>query len=603
MEKQAESKFTFTWIIENFSMCHQSYKEYIYSEFTSDYLPRIKWKIKIYPRGRSYENDISLFLRRTDDIPDTYNVTFTMQILDCREKSILGPLQFSKIFEAHSAWCYPSCIERDSLFELLINDVLIVKFSLKPVSEASDEQILPPLPYKNGLFADVVLGASSEEFKVHKAVLWARWQRLVEKMDAEQTREQIFDIGSDVLEAILKYVYTGKLDSIKPDLLTKLDAAAKTYELSNLKCLPVVAQTARTIVSVKKISFEWPINNFSSLLSNAVLRNCAFTVNFFKSCVWNFTLHMREDAVHGRKFDISLSKTYKPKAKGIFVKSKISFDDSNSSEDEHLFETNENWIVPSTRIFVKSKVSFDDNNTSEDEHMFETDENWICAKFSRTVSVDPEDTLLLKFELMFSDCQYFSEIMDVSYACASSVNCYSFNNDFRKLYENRTLSDVNIIVGSKTFPAHKCVLCARSSVFAKMFETDMIESETNKVEISDIEPQVMDEFLQFTYTGNLKNSLNETAEQLYAVADKYDVPALKKKCSSFLKSNLSVENVFRTLQIANMHSDDDLYKSVFEFTSAHGEEIFMTHEWKDIAKNNFHVKLLYDTIVQKKLSV
>ncbi|XP_035221002.1 speckle-type POZ protein-like [Stegodyphus dumicola] len=133
-----------------------------------------------------------------------------------------------------------------------------------------------------------------------------------------------------------------------------------------------------------------------------------------------------------------------------------------------------------------------------------------------------------------------------------------------------------------------------------MFETGMIELKRNDVEISDIDPQVMDEFLLFMYTGYLERSLDETAEELYAIADKYDVPALQKKCSSFLKSNLNARNVCRILELACIHSDDDLYKNVLEFSCEHAEEIFSTDEWKDVAKENCRIKLLQDMVRQKK---
>ncbi|KFM75739.1 Speckle-type POZ protein, partial [Stegodyphus mimosarum] len=568
MEEQAENKFTFIWIIENFSMFHQPKTRFLCSpEFALNCLPHMKWHIRLFPKGDLDQSYTAVYLKRIDDIPELCNMHFTVQGLDCREKSVFGPKGCTRVFKGEFAWGYPTCCRRDFLFKSLINDVLIIKLTMNTVCESSDQEILPPLAYKNGLFADVVLRANGAEFKVHKAILWARWPKLVEKLDAEGTCEHVFDMGSDVLEAILKYVYTGKLDCIESDLLAELYAACEKYELLNLQCLPVVAQKARTHINVRKISFEWPIKNFSSLPIHTVLHCHLFSVNILKTCKWNLRLHVHEDALHGKMFDISLCKMYYPETKPIFVRSKVSFDGINFSENEHLFET---------------------------------EKSWKFADFSRMISPDPDDVLRLKFEFKFSDCNNFSEIMESSYAYVSSIICHSLNNDFRNLYKTGMLSDINIIIGSKTLPAHKCVLCGRSSVFSRMFETDMIESERNDVEISDIDPQVMDEFLLFIYTGNLENSSDETAEQLYVAADKYNVPALKKKCSCFLISNLSVGNVCRILQLASLHSDDDLYKSVFEFSFAHAEEIFSTDEWKNKAKENFYMKFLQDMVVQKK---
>ncbi|KFM72000.1 Speckle-type POZ protein B, partial [Stegodyphus mimosarum] len=208
--------------------------------------------------------------------------------------------------------------------------------------------------------------------------------------------------------------------------------------------------------------------------------------------------------------------------------------------------------------------------------------------------------MLLKCEFSFANQDCFSKTAESSFAVVSSITCPNFNKDLRNLYKNGTSSDVNIVVGSKTFRAHKSVLCARSSVFARMFKTKMSESVKNEVEISDIEADIMDEFLLFIYTGNTEDTLSVTAERLYVAADKYDVPALKKMCSSFLQSNLSVNNVCNVLQLASIHSDEDLYKSVFQFSSVHPEEVFSRDEWKNISKDDVWVKLLLDVVVHKK---
>ncbi|XP_035221003.1 speckle-type POZ protein B-like [Stegodyphus dumicola] len=343
MEKQVKNNFTFNWIIENFSMCHQSYGHYLHSpEFAFSLLPRMKWRIQLYPR-RDRDEYIGVFIKRIDDIPETCKITLTMQVLDCKEKSIFYHRQYSKIFEAQSTWGDSEFFKRNSFFMLDINDALIMKFTLKPVFKAGDKQILPPVPYENGLFADVVLRARNAKFKVHKAVLGARWPKLVEKLDIEQTCEQIFDIESDVLEALLKYVYTGKIDCSKSDLLTKIYIAAEKYELStlhNLQCLPVMAQKARTHVNAKIISFEWLIKDLWSLHINTVLRSHVFSVDILNGTLkWNLKLDICEDTVHGRMFDIFLCKICDPETKPIFVKWKISLDKTNSSEEEHLFET------------------------------------------------------------------------------------------------------------------------------------------------------------------------------------------------------------------------------------------------------------------------
>ncbi|KFM75151.1 TD and POZ domain-containing protein 1, partial [Stegodyphus mimosarum] len=82
------------------------------------------------------------------------------------------------------------------------------------------------------------------------------------------------------------------------------------------------------------------------------------------------------------------------------------------------------------------------------------------------------------------------------------------------------------------------------------------------------------------------------AMKLYSVADKYDIPALKKKCSYQLKRCLRVKIICDVLQLADTHSDEDLFDSVFEYISAQAKEVFSSMEWKEFAENNTCAKLL-----------
>ena len=76
---------------------------------------------------------------------------------------------------------------------------------------------------------------------------------------------------------------------------------------------------------------------------------------------------------------------------------------------------------------------------------------------------------------------------------------------------------------------HHCVkslLVARSQVFAAMFEHDMEEAKHNRVEVKDVDSEVMDQMLRFIYTGKAPD-LERMAAELLAAADKYALDRLK----------------------------------------------------------------------------
>ncbi|VDM36143.1 unnamed protein product [Hydatigera taeniaeformis] len=73
----------------------------------------------------------------------------------------------------------------------------------------------------------------------------------------------------------------------------------------------------------------------------------------------------------------------------------------------------------------------------------------------------------------------------------------------------------------RQFKAHKAILAARSPVFAAMFEHGMTESRANRVNITDVEPDILGEVLRFIYTGRVVGLDNPVmAQELLAAADK-----------------------------------------------------------------------------------
>lgn len=60
-----------------------------------------------------------------------------------------------------------------------------------------------------------------------------------------------------------------------------------------------------------------------------------------------------------------------------------------------------------------------------------------------------------------------------------------------------------------------------------MFEHDMEEKKNSRVEVKDVEPEVMAELLRFIYTGKTAANLDNMAADLLAAADKYALERLK----------------------------------------------------------------------------
>ena len=80
---------------------------------------------------------------------------------------------------------------------------------------------------EDGKHSDFVLKIGEREFKVHKAILAARSSVFALMFDANKEGEmEISDVRVEVLEHILKYIYTGtvpELDPFGPELFIASD--------------------------------------------------------------------------------------------------------------------------------------------------------------------------------------------------------------------------------------------------------------------------------------------------------------------------------------------------------------------------------------------
>ncbi|GBM70060.1 TD and POZ domain-containing protein 4 [Araneus ventricosus] len=167
--------------------------------------------------------------------------------------------------------------------------------------------------------------------------------------------------------------------------------------------------------------------------------------------------------------------------------------------------------------------------------------------------------------------------------------CPSALDDFKALYNDHLLTDVVLKTATKSFPAHKNVLCARSSVFRAMLTSDMKEKNTDCIKVEDLENETVHRLLLFLYSDNLEELQWESALKLYYAGDKYAIEKLKVLCSSFLVDSLSTSTASELLLLADTHSDTDLKKFVEDFILEHEEEVFGSDEWEKLIDTNPHL--------------
>ncbi len=104
---------------------------------------------------------------------------------------------------------------------------------------------------------------------------------------------------------------------------------------------------------------------------------------------------------------------------------------------------------------------------------------------------------------------------------------------------------------------------AHSPVFHVMFTSPMAEeSKSNVVEISDFHPEPVHAMVRYCYEAHIDAATldGEWGEEVFQLADKYDIDQLKAHIEKHFEKKLTAENILKMAVLADSHSAPRLRK-------------------------------------------
>jgi BTB/POZ domain len=151
-----------------------------------------------------------------------------------------------------------------------------------------------------------------------------------------------------------------------------------------------------------------------------------------------------------------------------------------------------------------------------------------------------------------------------------------FLNNFEGLWNSKRFSDFKIIVGAKEFLVHKTVLGSQSSIFAAMFESDVEETRTGKMTITDFSAEAVEEFLRHFYTGELPSVTN--AMEMFALSSKYDVPGFVEVSEELITENIDDSNAIEVFNVGHLFDSNDMKALALNEIKRMHPELTLTNE-------------------------
>ncbi|KAG7273832.1 hypothetical protein CRUP_011124 [Coryphaenoides rupestris] len=147
-----------------------------------------------------------------------------------------------------------------------------------------------------------------------------------------------------------------------------------------------------------------------------------------------------------------------------------------------------------------------------------------------------------------------------------------------RMRQRTLLCDIVLHVANKEIKAHKVVLASCSPYFHAMFTNEMSESRQTHVTLHDIDPQALEQLVQYAYTAEIVVG-EGNVQTLLPAASLLQLNGVRDACCKFLLSQLDPSNCLGIRGFADTHSCSDLLKSAHKYVLQHFVEVSKTEEF------------------------
>lgn len=172
------------------------------------------------------------------------------------------------------------------------------------------------------------------------------------------------------------------------------------------------------------------------------------------------------------------------------------------------------------------------------------------------------------------------------------------NHGFHNMEEIRRLGklcDITLVANDAKFTAHRIVLAASIPYFHAMFLHEMAESRQEQISIQAVEPQALEQFINYSYNGQVTIS-NENVQALLVGANFFHLKHIKNACCEFVKKRLSVQDALCVRNFAEQLMCHDLVLAVNRFINKNFTKIALTEEFLELEVNELGAILARDEL-------
>ena len=188
--------------------------------------------------------------------------------------------------------------------------------------------------------------------------------------------------------------------------------------------------------------------------------------------------------------------------------------------------------------------------------------------------------------------QGLAVIVDPSQSTTSASVPLRFQGMTNLRLDDKSTSDVSLLVDGALFHVHRDVLIQRCPYFRTMFESGMRESVENVVGLAGVQKHTVKLLLHYLYRHDVEKSLHAASLndllELYKLGDLYDMECLKQLCCESAKNKIDVEQVGPFVQAAHINGCDGLREIGSKF---------VVENFRAVSQTNGFLQMSHDVLI------
>ena len=166
---------------------------------------------------------------------------------------------------------------------------------------------------------------------------------------------------------------------------------------------------------------------------------------------------------------------------------------------------------------------------------------------------------------------------------------------------NEQFCDVILEVGSgddqARLKAHRVVLCAASPFFYNALNSDMKEKKEGVIRLEETSKAVMEEVLEYLYTGDIDINEDSANFDFIAAADYFVMPSLKALCGKIILKTLALGNCVSIYYFALKYRCEELQKGAKDFILANFVAVADTEDFLNLSSKQVEEWISSDEII------